>query len=116
MQAKKKKANKMNLDTVTLVFLREALSDSLVNSEMTIKFTKADKSEREMKITLKSEFIEETGSESGFRPTKNLDNLSVIEVDTRKWKSFNITSLIEIDGLPVADWGKKFLELKLSKT
>ena len=77
---------------------RYELKETLSNGIITVAFDKRDGSRREMRCTLKPEFLptpvllqEET------TPRKeNLDVLSVWDVEANGWRSFRLDSIISI--------------------
>lgn len=97
--------------TTAALFYRSLISSCLSNGEHVIVFQKKDKSNRTMKCTLDHDIIQGkdiTHSES-YTP-QSLTNQPVYDLDANQWKSFNFTSLIEIDGKPVTEFLCDYLD------
>ena len=60
-------------------------------------FTKSDGTEREMKCTLKEEFIQQYEKKTDRVRKENEDVLSVWDLDNNGWRSFRVDSIKHID-------------------
>lgn len=60
-------------------------------------FTKSDGTEREMKCTLKEEFIQQYEKKTERVRKENEDVLSVWDLDNNGWRSFRVDSIKNID-------------------
>jgi hypothetical protein len=62
-----------------------------------VTFTKSDGTEREMKCTLKEEFIQQYEKKTDRVRKENEDVLSVWDLDNNGWRSFRVDSIKHID-------------------
>lgn len=60
-------------------------------------FTKSDGTERQMKCTLKEEFIQQYEKKTERVRKENEDVLSVWDLDNNGWRSFRVDSIKNID-------------------
>lgn len=83
-----------------MTITREDLVDRLKQSLVTVKFTKADGSERTMNCTLKLDNIPE---DQHPKRVIESDRIRVFDTDVGAWRSFNFGSVKTIDGESVHD-------------
>ena len=79
---------------------KSALQEMLRQRVVKIRFVKSDGTFREMNATLMTEYQDAVGwvkQTDRVRP-QNPDQVSVIDVDKGAWRSFLISTLVEIDG------------------
>lgn len=62
-----------------------------------VTFTKSDGTERQMKCTLKEEFIQQYEKKTDRVRKENEDVLSVWDLDNNGWRSFRVDSIKNID-------------------
>ena len=72
------------------------LVNMLQNGIMSVKFTKADGSERIMRCTLNETYIKPYEKKTDREKTINDNILSVWDIEKEGWRSFNLDSIIDI--------------------
>jgi hypothetical protein len=76
---------------------REWLLGLLRDSEVTVKFTKKDGSERKMLCTLAENKIPSENSPKSSGKTKSDEALAVFDLEKQSWRSFRFDSVKEIN-------------------
>ena len=76
---------------------REWLLGLLRDSEVTVKFTKKDGSERKMLCTLAENKIPSEKSPTNSGKTKSDEALAVFDLEKQSWRSFRFDSVKEIN-------------------
>ena len=76
---------------------REWLLGLLRDSEVTVKFTKKDGSERKMLCTLAEKKIPSEKSPTNSGKTKSDEALAVFDLEKQSWRSFRFDSVKEIN-------------------
>ena len=76
---------------------REWLLGLLRDSEVTVKFTKKDGSERKMLCTLAENKIPSKNSPKNSGKTKSDEALAVFDLEKQSWRSFRFDSVKEIN-------------------
>ena len=76
---------------------REWLLGLLRDSEVTVKFTKKDGSERKMLCTLAENKIPNEKSPKNSGKTKSDEALAVFDLEKQSWRSFRFDSVKEIN-------------------
>lgn len=87
----------MQLEQVNLDLLKENLLEKLRTNEATVKFTKADGTERTMRCTLvESKIPADKRPKSAEAQTSSTvgSALRVFDLDKQEWRSFRLMSLI----------------------
>jgi hypothetical protein len=76
--------------------IRDGLVQRMKSGIVEIEFTKKDGSTRVMRATLNEAFIPKNEREGGSGRTQNANLMSVYDVDADGWRSFNVSSLIDV--------------------
>ena len=72
--------------------------NSLHNNICSVKFTKKDGSIREMRCTLKENYLPtQTDLEEQVQRKTSTESISVWDVDKNGWRSFRVDSILEFD-------------------
>ena len=80
-----------------MTITREGLVDRLKQSVVNVVFTKVDGSERTMNCTLKLDNIPEDQHPKGVIKSES-DQIRVFDTDIREWRSFNFSSVKNVNG------------------
>ena len=84
-----------------MIYTKEELTNILKTKVISIKFTKSDGSIRDMKCTLLAEHIKppiDNSKESRiYTKSLNEDRLVVWDIEKENFRSFNISSIIEVN-------------------
>ena len=75
---------------------REFILQSLYEGVVTVKFTKKDGTERDMKCTLQESYISPYEKKTDREKVVNENNISVWDVESQGWRSFRVDSVISI--------------------
>lgn len=76
----------------------DQIKESLRNGICTVVFTKRDGSERKMRCTLLSSYIEEHNlTPVGGGPNYPVEQIRCIDVDKNEWRSFNIDTVLSFE-------------------
>jgi len=75
---------------------REFILQSLYEGVVTVKFTKKDGTERDMKCTLQESYISPYEKKTDREKVVNENNRSVWDVESQGWRSFRVDSVISI--------------------
>lgn len=82
---------------------REELRELLINDVVTVTFTKADGTNRDMLCTLKKELlpiVEVTEEKLSKSRKQNPDVMPVWDMEKMAWRSFRIDSVKSVSGVP----------------
>ena len=82
---------------------REWLLGLLRDSEVTVKFTKKDGSERKMLCTLAENKIPSEKSPKNLGKTKSDEALAVFDLEKQSWRSFRFDSVKEINFILIGE-------------
>ena len=75
---------------------KELILQSLREGVVTVKFTKKDGTERDMKCTLQESYIAPYEKKTDREKTSNENNISVWDIENQGWRSFRVDSVISI--------------------
>jgi hypothetical protein len=76
---------------------KEYVTSLLHDGVVTVKFTKKDGSDREMRCTLKEDLIPSEMKPKGSGKAKSSDSIAVFDVDVVGWRSFRFDSVKELN-------------------
>ena len=75
---------------------KDIILQSLREGVVTVKFTKKDGTERDMKCTLQESYIAPYEKKTEREKTANDNNISVWDIENQGWRSFRVDSVISI--------------------
>lgn len=78
------------------MFTRCAIKQTLLEKECEVEFKKINGDIRKMHCTLKPELLPKVEKENKQKKTKNLEILSVFDLDKKSWRSFKIENIISV--------------------